>query len=255
MKRYERNQIYISDKDQLKIKKFRVLIAGAGLGSNIAETLLRIGFETMTIVDGDLVEKSNLNRQNYTEEDIGHQKLDALKKRLLNINPKAQISIINTFIDHDNVRDILSGHDVAINALDFKSDIPFVFDRLCAEQNIYVLHPYNVGFAGIVMVISPNGNKLDSLIDKEEEENYYGFERRVVKYVTDYFNYWVRPKIWIEDVLHKYEEDTSRPHPQLSIASSLVAGMCTSIIIRIVRGEFVKVFPKFYFYSDNDDLN
>ena len=45
VKRYERNRIYISDKDQAKIKDFRVLLAGAGIGSNVAETLLRIGFE------------------------------------------------------------------------------------------------------------------------------------------------------------------------------------------------------------------
>lgn len=143
MKRYERNRIYISDEEQMRIKDFRVLIAGAGIGSNIAEALLRIGFETITLVDGDVVEESNLNRQNYTEEDVGKPKVEALKKRLLSINSKAHISTINTFINHENVRDIIVGHNVAINTLDFKSEIPFVFDQLCAEQGIYVLHPYN----------------------------------------------------------------------------------------------------------------
>lgn len=254
MKRYERNRIYISDKDQVKIKDFRVLLAGAGIGSNIAETLLRIGFETITVVDGDIVEESNLNRQNYTEEDLGQPKVEALKKRLLGINPNAKISAINTFINHDNVGDIVFGHDVAINALGFKSDIPFVFDKLCAEQGIYVLHPYNVGFAGIVIVVSPDGIKLDSLLSGGE--SFLDFEKRAVQHVTDYFNYWVRPKIWIEEVVRAYENEKELlPPPQLSIASSLVAGMCTSIIIRIIRGEFVKVFPKFYYYSEHDDLN
>ena len=254
MKRYERNRIYISDEDQIKIKDFRVLLAGAGIGSNIAETLLRIGFETITLVDGDVVEESNLNRQNYTEEDLGIPKVEALKKRLLRINPKAKISTINTFIDHDNIENIVAGHDVAINALDFKSDIPFVFDRLCAKLGIYVLHPYNVGFAGIVMVVSPDGANLESLLT--EGESYLGFEKRAVQHVTDYFNYWVRPKIWIEEVIRKYEDEgITLPPPQLSMASSLVGGMCTSILMRIVRGEFVKVFPKFYYYSECDDLN
>lgn len=84
----------------MRIKDFRVLLAGAGIGSNIAETLLRIGFETITLVDGDVVEESNLNRQNYTEEDVEKPKVEALKKRLLSINPNAQISTINTFINH-----------------------------------------------------------------------------------------------------------------------------------------------------------
>lgn len=85
------------------------------------------------------------------------------------------------------MRDIIVGHDVAINALDFKSDIPFVFDQLCAEQDIYVLHPYNVGFAGIVMVVSPNGTKLESLLS--EEECYLGFEKKAIQHITDYFKW------------------------------------------------------------------
>ncbi|WP_297719900.1 ThiF family adenylyltransferase [uncultured Porphyromonas sp.] len=254
MKRYERNRIYISDEEQMRIKDFRVLLAGAGIGSNIAETLLRIGFETITLVDGDVVEESNLNRQNYTEEDVKKPKVEALKKRLLSINPNAQISTINTFINHENVRDIIVGHDVAINTLDFKSDIPFVFDHLCAEHGIYVLHPYNIGFAGIVMVVSPDGANLESLLT--EGESYLGYEKRAIQYITDYFNYWVRPKIWIEDIIRAYEKEKMLlPPPQLSIASSLVGGICTSILIRIVRGEFVKIFPKFYYYSEYDDLN
>ncbi len=238
----------------MRIKDFRVLLAGAGIGSNIAETLLRIGFETITLVDGDVVEESNLNRQNYTEEDVKKPKVEALKKRLLSINPNAQISTINTFINHENVRDIIVGHDVAINTLDFKSDIPFVFDHLCAEHGIYVLHPYNIGFAGIVMVVSPDGANLESLLT--EGESYLGYEKRAIQYITDYFNYWVRPKIWIEDIIRAYEKEKMLlPPPQLSIASSLVGGICTSILIRIVRGEFVKIFPKFYYYSEYDDLN
>ena len=90
---------------------------------------------------------------------------------------------------------------MAINTLDFKSDIPFVFDRMCAEQGIYVLRPFNVGFAGVVMVISPDRTSLESL--RSEGESYLGFERRAIQHVTDYFNYWVRPKIWVEEEIRK----------------------------------------------------
>ena len=86
MKRYERNRIYLSEDNQKKIKSYRVLLAGASIGSNIAEILLRIGFESLTIVDGDIVEDSNLNRQNYSYSDIGLPKVEALKDRLLSIN-------------------------------------------------------------------------------------------------------------------------------------------------------------------------
>ena len=129
MERYSRNRIYVSDEEQLRIKNFKIVLGGAGIGSIIAECLLRFGFETLTIVDGDIVEESNLNRQNYTYNDIGVSKVKALKKRLMEINPDANINTIESFIDHDNVEDIVKGHEIAINALDFKSDIPFVFDE------------------------------------------------------------------------------------------------------------------------------
>ncbi|WP_375379286.1 ThiF family adenylyltransferase [Chryseobacterium luquanense] len=51
-----------------------MILAGSGIGSNIAECALRFGFENLTIVDGDRVEFSNLNRQNYTYEDVSTYK-------------------------------------------------------------------------------------------------------------------------------------------------------------------------------------
>jgi len=63
-KRYSRNRIYVTLEEQEKIKRYRILLGGAGIGSIIAECALRFGFENITIVDGDRVELSNLNRQN-----------------------------------------------------------------------------------------------------------------------------------------------------------------------------------------------
>ncbi|MDE5980784.1 MAG: ThiF family adenylyltransferase [Bacteroidaceae bacterium] len=64
MGRYDRNRLYITDEEQQKVKETRIVFGGAGIGSVIAECALRFGFERMTIVDGDKVEESNLNRQN-----------------------------------------------------------------------------------------------------------------------------------------------------------------------------------------------
>ena len=86
MGRYDRNRLYINEDDQDKIKSVSILLGGAGIGSIIAECALRFGFETITIVDGDRVEESNLNRQNYTKADIGKYKAETLARRLLKIN-------------------------------------------------------------------------------------------------------------------------------------------------------------------------
>lgn len=124
--RYSRNRLYISESDQKKIREYKIFLGGAGIGSKIAECALRMGFENITIVDGDNVEDSNLNRQNYLTGDIAEPKTDGIKSRLLSINPEANIVVHNCYINEANVDSLISGHDVFINALDFTSDIPFV---------------------------------------------------------------------------------------------------------------------------------
>jgi len=120
---YSRNRLYISPDEQELIRETPILLAGSGIGSNIAECALRFGFENITIVDGDKVKVSNLNRQNYTNNDVTSFKADSIQKRLLEINPNAQIKCRNEFISDSNVAKIVEGHQIAINALDFTTDI------------------------------------------------------------------------------------------------------------------------------------
>ena len=250
MERYSRNRIYVSDEEQLRIKNFKIVLGGAGIGSIIAECLLRFGFETLTIVDGDIVEESNLNRQNYTYNDIGVSKVKALKKRLMEINPDANINTIESFIDHDNVEDIVKGHEIAINALDFKSDIPFVFDEWCRKYNIPVLHPYNIGWAGLVFVVTPTGIQLKDICD----DDYRGFEVKMIKHIFNYYKFWGEPKPWIEQVVATYENENGlQSPPQLAVASWLIGGIATHLCYKIAVGEKFLRYPKFYMDTIKED--
>ena len=60
--RYIRNRLYVLPEEQQLLKDFHILLGGAGIGSIIAECALRFGFENITIVDGDFVEESNMNK-------------------------------------------------------------------------------------------------------------------------------------------------------------------------------------------------
>lgn len=241
--RYQRNRIYISDEEQEIIKHYPIIIGGSGIGSIIAECALRLGFETITIVDGDEVELSNLNRQNYTENDISLGKVDAIKSRLKAINTNANIKIHNCFISEANMQEIVIGHRTAINALDFTSNIPLIFDKFCQEQNIHVIHPYNLGWAGLVAVISPNGNSLSAIAKPNKEFN----EVDMVEYASSYLKFWGKPLDWIDEIVEKYkDEKKGLPPPQLSIASWKVAAMCTHILFNIALDKPIKKFPEFY---------
>lgn len=246
---YSRNHIYVCPEEQSHIRKYRVLLGGAGIGSIIAECALRLGFETLTIVDGDIVEESNLNRQNYRQCDIGRAKVDALKERLLEINPKADITVVNSFINKNNINTLIRGYDVAVNALDFSSDIPFLFDACCREYHMPVLHPYNIGWGGLVIVVEPDGVQLSDFSNDPSN-----FEVRLVQHIAAHFRLLGQPKHWIERVLAQYEtEKQSSVPPQLSVASWIAGGLCTSLLFCLATGKHVKRYPKFYLSSIIDD--
>ena len=241
--RYSRNRIYLSKDEQSTLKDYPIILGGSGIGSVIAECALRLGFEQITIIDGDQVEESNLNRQNYTHNDISVDKTEAIKNRLLAINPNAQIKVHNCFLTSENVGDYIKGHKIAINALDFSTDVPLVFDKVCQENNIPVLHPYNLGWGGLVAVIITGGMSLEGIRKPNKDFN----EVDMVEYVTNYLKFWKIPHQWIDDVLEKYKNETEPlPPPQLSIASWTVASMCTHIMFNIATKKDIKVFPEFY---------
>ena len=240
---YNRNKYYISDFNQQLIRQYKMLFAGCGIGSNIAECALRMGFENQTLIDGDNVEITNLNRQDYMHDDIDNAKSDALKKRLLSINPHATITSKNIFLCKENIEECLFNHDVAINALDFQSDTPFKFDELCQRHNIPVLHPYNIGWATLVFVVLPNGLNLSSI-----STDYKAFEKKVAAFLIEKINGY--SKEWIQDILSQYEnEGKGQSPPQLSVGSWLAGGVCANILYRLATKKTVRQFPDFYFLT------
>ena len=92
----KRNEGYIPPSVQNKIENTRLLIAGCGIGSTIAEAAIRLGFQKITLVDGDIIELHNLNRQDYSYSDVNKPKVIALQNRLLAINPEATIEIVSS---------------------------------------------------------------------------------------------------------------------------------------------------------------
>lgn len=242
---YRRNYLYINRERQERLKNFHILIGGCGLGSVIAECALRLGFENISIIDGDKVELSNLNRQNYVHTDIGKFKVESLKDRLLQINQEARIDAIPKFLTVDNIVGYLDkGFDVAINTIDFTSDIPFLFDEVCCSSNIPVLHPLNLGWGGGVIVIDQNSRKLNEL-----QPVYSGFELCMAQHILKELKQMGRAPEYLSDIINEYsrikKQDISPP--QLSVASFLVASMCTTLMYELCLKKSVKTFPEIYF--------
>lgn len=101
------------------VKGATVGIAGVGgLGSAIAVALARIGIGRLILADYDVVEPSNLNRQQYFIDQIGIPKVDALKANLARINPNVQVAPFHGRLDRENIPQVFAPVDILAEAFD-----------------------------------------------------------------------------------------------------------------------------------------
>jgi len=102
-----------------KVQGIKIGLAGAGgLGSNCAANLIRSGFQKLKIVDFDQVEPGNLDRQFYFADQVGLNKVDALKLNLLRINPLIDLEIATIRLDENNFAAAFSDCDIVAECLD-----------------------------------------------------------------------------------------------------------------------------------------
>ncbi len=149
---WSRQKLFITHEQQNTLQNSRVLVAGVGAnGSVAAEAIVRIGVGTIILADPDRVETNNLNRQNYTAGDIGHPKVDALKKRLLNIQPDLDIQVHPQGISMDNAETLIQACDVIIENCD-DYPVKVLLSRHCQKQNKPQIHSAGGAVRGAVTV-------------------------------------------------------------------------------------------------------
>lgn len=123
---FSRSEALLGAEVMEALRSKRVIIFGVGgVGSYAAEALVRTGLTHLTLVDGDTVQPSNINRQlPATRATLGMPKVEALKERLLAINPDAEIEAIAEFYhaDHSTLNTKLSTFNYLIDAIDSVDD-------------------------------------------------------------------------------------------------------------------------------------
>ena len=117
---FERVESLLNE-DINKLKDKVILVLGiGGVGSYTVETLIRNPIKKIIIIDSDIIDITNLNRQLYTNQNnIGLKKVDELEKRIKNINPYIEIKKIDKFIDENNINILFEEHvDYIVDACD-----------------------------------------------------------------------------------------------------------------------------------------
>ena len=118
--RYLRNVPALTEAECALLRRKRVLIVGCGgLGGNLISIFSRIGIGSLRIVDGDVFEATNLNRQLFSEIPVlGQNKARVAADRVTRINPGITVEAVEAFLTEENARELLQDCDIAVDALD-----------------------------------------------------------------------------------------------------------------------------------------
>ena len=156
--RYSR-QIMLSEIDVLgqeKINSSHVAIVGlGGLGCPVAMYLAASGVGQLTLVDDDLVELSNLQRQiAHTEDSIGDAKVDAARRTIQGINSQMTVTSVQMHVDSVELENLLTNVDVVVDATD-NFEVRFAINEVSRKLNLPLVSGAAIRMEGQVMLLDP----------------------------------------------------------------------------------------------------
>ena len=168
--RYERNIPALTEEACNILRQKRVLVVGCGgLGGHIIDQLARIGVGFLRVVDGDVFEPSNLNRQLLSEVPLlGVSKAQAAADRIARVNPDITVDAVAEFMTEANACELLHGCDVVMDALD---NIPSrrLLASACQEEGIPYVYGAIQGWVAQAGVSMPGDNLIAKLFPAEVE--------------------------------------------------------------------------------------
>ena len=156
--RYQRHLLLpeVGEAGQLKLLNSKVLCLGAGgLGSPAALYLAAAGVGTLGIVDMDVVDESNLQRQilhNYSR--IGQQKVDSAKETINALNPDVNVTTHAVRLDASNIEEVISQYDLVVDGTD-NFPVRYMLNDASVKLGIPVIHGSIFRFEGQVTVFDP----------------------------------------------------------------------------------------------------
>ena len=147
-----------------KLKKTRVCILGlGGLGSNVVVLLARSGIGSLKLVDFDIVEASNLNRQQYRISHIGLKKTEAMKSIIREINPFVEVDISDIKVDRENIYSIVGDIELVVEAFDRAETKAMTLEALLTDKNKIVVSAS--GMAGL--------GSANEIVTRKIKDNFY----------------------------------------------------------------------------------
>ena len=166
--RYQRNIPALTEAECLLLQNKRVLVVGCGgLGGHIIDLLARIGVGSLRVVDGDVFEETNLNRQLLSRMPLlGVSKARTAAEHVAGVNPDTAVEAVSAFLTEDNVRSLIAGCDIVMDALD---NIPSrrILAAACEAADIPYIYGAIQGWVAQAAVSLPGDRLIEKLFPRE----------------------------------------------------------------------------------------
>lgn len=170
--RYIKNMGTFGLDGQARLLESSVIIAGAGgIGGRVAELLARMGLGSITLVDPDIFDESNLNRQDFSGESaLGKPKVEVVSRCLSDINSDVEVHTMKVEGGRESLGGLLKNGGVVIDALD-NIDDRLELEALCKETGSILIHGAIAGDYLQAMTIYPGDSGLSNLMRPSHEDN------------------------------------------------------------------------------------
>ncbi|HOB18092.1 MAG TPA: HesA/MoeB/ThiF family protein [Candidatus Methanoculleus thermohydrogenotrophicum] len=156
LERYQRQIALFGEEAQARLASARVVIVGAGgLGCPVALYLAAAGIGEIRLIDGDVVDRTNLNRQVlHGDRDIGRAKVESAAEKLRAQNPEIRVVTRYATIDEGNAAVLAGGADLIIDATD-NFPARYILNRVALQSGVPLIHGAVRGFDGQATTIIP----------------------------------------------------------------------------------------------------
>ncbi|MFV0379996.1 MAG: HesA/MoeB/ThiF family protein [Anaerorhabdus sp.] len=169
-KRYKKNMNCFSKEELEVLHTKRIAVVGCGgLGGYVIQALSRFGIKSLTIIDKDYFDISNLNRQVFSsEENIGRAKVNVISSELKKINSSLKVISYQCMLDEKNVEHVLCEVDIIIDCVD-NIEARKIMASFAKEKKIPLIHGAIAGYYGQISTILPEDKTMEILYPKNQE--------------------------------------------------------------------------------------
>lgn len=251
----QRNQPIIGPALQSRLAELRVLIAGCGLGSCLAEALVRLGVTRLVLVDNDRIQLHNLNRQSFQFDEVDQFKVVALGNRLREINPEVHVEEFCGLVTSGNVHQLVAQSDVIIDTIDFLdlSAIIALHDE-ALRQKKPVVSLFTAGWGAVGMYIAPEDRQVSwarEIFNVPPQSTELSYRQKFAEFFLK-IQAQLNPAVgeFMHEVLAKMLDHRPCPAPNVIAGAQLASVLAQILLMKYLEGRSSELQAPKFLYLD-----